>query len=1257
MTKGSLAPAPQTTAALPPLASIVIRSMGRATLRQALDSVAGQNYPHLEIVVVNAKGKGHPPLPEHYGRIPLRVCNAGQPLPRSRAANLGMERARGDYLLFLDDDDWLLPHHVNELAMALQRQPHLRIAYTGVECQREADGRRETVLVYNSPFDAIRLLYENYIPIHAVLFERRLFLEGCRFDETLDVYEDWDFWLQLRATGPFSHVDQVSAIYRLNSAENLGGTAQQGLLITAWSTIIHKWRHLWSDDELRAICTQARGRQTLIDAFEQERRSFLADRHSLMVALEQEKQVAETGRHTLTVTLEQEKQAAETERQTLMVALEQEKQAAETERQTLMVALEQEKQAAETGRHTLMVALEQEKQAAETERHTLMVALEQEKQVAETERQTLMVALQQEKQAAETGRHTLMAALEQEKQTAEAGRQAQEKLTTTLERDQAQHQETVATLQQRLETLAKKLVQEQQMLEMYIGGLAAVESSTIWCASYPYRWLMIQLQQILRRSAPEAVSDSQPGVPINIPCPPIPYPVDVIIPIYRGLDETRACLESVLATVPAEIGNLIVINDASPELKLVIWLTRLAEQYPQLMVLHNPGNLGFVQTCNRGMGLHPERDVVLLNSDTVVANDWLARLRDCAYRDRRIGTVTPFSNNATICSYPRFCADNPLPPGWPVAALDALFSRCNRGELADIPTAVGFCMYIRRGCLNEVGGFDERHFGKGYGEENDFSMRAKALGWRHALSADVFVYHAGSVSFADHQNHQKRQGLDMVSRLHPDYEPLVHRHIAQDPARPFRLRVDLARLTYSERPVLLFITHDRGGGTQKHIEELVEMFAADAQFLLLRPGGNGQHLLSWPHPGEALQLIFNLPGDSDALQNCLQALAVRRIHFHHTIGLHPLLLELPARLGVPYDFTVHDYYPCCPQITLTNYQNRYCGEPDTAGCNRCLAILPAPGGGTIQTWRQRYKSFITQADRVLAPCADAARRLARYFPAAHILPAPHPDLDDHACPAPQPTPLLDDEPLRIVVLGALSPIKGADVLEQCALNARLRGLPLTFELIGYAYRHLRTAPGSALKVHGAYDNADLPAFLSKAQPHLVWFPALWPETYSYTLSTCLHLGLPVVVPDLGAFPERLAGRAWSWICPWRQPARDWNDFFVRIREQHFAPGCSPPAPDGETGPPGFDYRRDYLPPAILTTPADRVMTDADAVAMATTFAYPHLTGTAQQQAALRLKLLDMTVRLRRAPLLHRLARAIPLGWQSRVKAWLRGTLS
>jgi GT2 family glycosyltransferase len=846
---------------------------------------------------------------------------------------------------------------------------------------------------------------------------------------------------------------------------------------------------------------------------------------------------------------------------------------------------------------------------------------------------------------------------QQEHQQFVQKRQAQEEIVVLLEQEQVRHQDIVATFQQRIEVMAERLTCQQRELEAVTAGLTAIESSTIWRASYPFRWLIIHLRASWQQWGAPAISAPLPQIPMNTPCPPNLQPIDVIIPVYRGLAETRACLDSVLTTVPTDLGQIIVINDASPEPELIAWLEQLAEQHPRLILLHNPENLGFVQTCNRGMALHPEHDVVLLNSDTEVANDWLTRLQACAYRDRHIGTVTPFSNNATICSYPRLCFDNPLPQPWSTAELDALFRHCNQGQLMDIPTPIGFCMYIRRDCLRAVGYFDERHFGKGYGEENDFSMRAKALGWRHVLCADVFVYHAGSVSFADHQNQKKRRAMAILNRLHPDFEPMVHQHIARDPARPFRLRVDLARLARSRLPVVLLVVHDRGGGTKRHIEELAELFTDTLQFLLLRPGGNSQYLLSWLRSGETLQLIFNLPGDADALLESLRALAVRRIHFHHTLGLHPLFLDLPALLSLPYDFTIHDYYTCCPQITLTHYQNHYCGEPDDAGCNRCLAILPAPGGGDIQTWRQRHQFFFTQAARVLAPSQDAARRFTRYFPTAKIQWAPHPDLDDYACPAPQSLPLSADAPLRIVVLGALSPIKGADVLEQCAANACQRGLPLAFHLVGYAYRDLHRPPREFLKIHGPYDDADLPKLLTQARPHLVWFPALWPETYSYTLSACLRLGLPVVVPDLGAFPERVAGRPWSWIRPWQQSAHAWNDFFMQIRMQCFVPGCPPTPAAGRAESPSFNYRRNYwIAGDPAATALDEAKADAILATVATTFAYPRLTGAARRQATIKLGLLRCVVRLRGMPMLRWAVRRIPLGWQSRVKTWLRGSV-
>ena len=269
--------------------------------------------------------------------------------------------------------------------------------------------------------------------------------------------------------------------------------------------------------------------------------------------------------------------------------------------------------------------------------------------------------------------------------------------------------------------------------------------------------------------------------------------VDIIIPVYRGLHQTTACIRSVLKAVQSKPHEIVVINDQSPEPNLVNFLQETART-GAITLLHNSKNLGFVQTVNRGMDMHPDRDVVLLNSDTEVANNWLDRLHRCAYANPRIGTVTPFSNNATICSYPRFCESNTLPEGWDVASLDAVFARVNPGALVEIPTAVGFCMYIRRDCLEEVGLFDADLFGKGYGEENDFCMRALRRNWCHVLAADTFVFHAGEVSFAETAESHKKAALDTIRRLHPNYDHLVQWHISDDPARKYRLAATVERL-------------------------------------------------------------------------------------------------------------------------------------------------------------------------------------------------------------------------------------------------------------------------------------------------------------------------------------------------------------------------------------------------------------------------------------------------------------------------------
>jgi GT2 family glycosyltransferase len=186
------------------------------------------------------------------------------------------------------------------------------------------------------------------------------------------------------------------------------------------------------------------------------------------------------------------------------------------------------------------------------------------------------------------------------------------------------------------------------------------------------------------------------------------------------------------------------------------------------------------------MRLAGRRDVVLLNSDTEVAADWLDRLHRAAWSGACVGTVTPFSNNATICSFPAFCEDNALPPGHTTTTLDRLFAAAHPGQALDIPTAVGFCMYIRRDCLDDVGAFDADTFGAGYGEENDFCLRASARGWSHLHALDVFVYHVGATSFSERRHELQRAALAAMRRLHPGYEELIRAFVQRDPARPYR---------------------------------------------------------------------------------------------------------------------------------------------------------------------------------------------------------------------------------------------------------------------------------------------------------------------------------------------------------------------------------------------------------------------------------------------------------------------------------------
>ncbi len=219
-----------------PLVSIVVRSMNRPALSRALDSLALQTWPNCEVVVVNARGGEHTDLQGQCGRFPLRLINqGGGSLPRSRAANLGLAACRGDYLCFLDDDDSMDADHLYHLVETLQKQSGRCIAYAGVRGMNERS--RDVMVEFREPeISFTRLLLGNAIPIHAALFPAELVKQGAHFDEAFDLYEDWDFWLQLARKVPFVFVDRISATYYA------GGGSGAGLASAADETVKQQGR-------------------------------------------------------------------------------------------------------------------------------------------------------------------------------------------------------------------------------------------------------------------------------------------------------------------------------------------------------------------------------------------------------------------------------------------------------------------------------------------------------------------------------------------------------------------------------------------------------------------------------------------------------------------------------------------------------------------------------------------------------------------------------------------------------------------------------------------------------------------------------------------------------------------------------------------------------------------------------------------------------------------------------------------------------
>ncbi|MFT9076594.1 glycosyltransferase [Ethanoligenens sp.] len=612
--------------------------------------------------------------------------------------------------------------------------------------------------------------------------------------------------------------------------------------------------------------------------------------------------------------------------------------------------------------------------------------------------------------------------------------------------------------------------------------------------------------------------------------------IDIIIPVYNAFDYLLACVESIRRNAGVQPYRLILVEDCSTDVRILPYLHSL--ENGNVIVLRNETNQGFVHSVNRGIQAS-ENDVVLLNSDTEVTPHWLERLTACACHDSRVATATPFTNAGTICSVPVFCQDNPLPERLTADAYAALIERVSLRAYPEIPTAVGFCMYIRRAVLNQIGLFDEDAFGKGYGEENDFCYRALRAGYRHVLCDDVFVYHKGSASFGDvRKQTQIQKNLEILANRYPEEKRQTDLFCRMQPLRRFWDNIDVFRAFANGRRNLLFVLHmpvpyrqgdSQMGGTQKHVLELCRALDKRYNVFILWPekedglcliGSNGSE---WKELFFSLKLVTSLSYEDkirQVLSEVLKAFCIDLVHIHHILGLTPAMFDTVRRAGIPCVFTAHDYYLFCPQINLLK-NGVYCGG-DAAQCADC----PACAGISIADWRQQMGKALSSVQAVVVPDESVQRRFEQMFPGLPV------EVHEHGICIPelsrpvQTVDSADTELFPVAFVGNVAQHKGSARIAKVIAQG---GTQIDWHVFGNvedkSFRPMHA------HLHGPYQGAEILALLRQYRIRLVCFLPVWPETYSYVLTECWLAGVPVLAYDLGAVGNRIRKTGCGWVLP------------------------------------------------------------------------------------------------------------------------------
>ena len=639
-------------------------------------------------------------------------------------------------------------------------------------------------------------------------------------------------------------------------------------------------------------------------------------------------------------------------------------------------------------------------------------------------------------------------------------------------------------------------------------------------------------------------------------------PLTVIVPVYNAVEDLEICIQRLRDHTPADV-SILLINDASPDPRIAPVLAA-ATELPGFKVLQNTKNLGFSGTINRGIAECPGHDVILLNSDARVTPGWTEGLRLAAYSGPRIATATAMSDRAGAFSAPEIGNANELPEGVDEITFARAVRRNSLGLYPRVPTGNGFCMFIRRACIDQIGALDAEAFPRGYGEENDFCMRALRAGWRHVIDDRTYVFHDRSKSFGGSKDDLITAGRAVVDQRYPEYKSAIS-IFASDPkialAR-FRVRaVEAGRARTGALTRILFVIATQTGGTPQTNRDLMSALDGDIEGWSMRCDStmielnrieDGKELTVLRHQlQEPLDPLTHRSVEYDAVvTQILLACDFDLVHIRH-LAWHSLSLpRIVKRMGRPVVFSFHDFYMVSPTVKLLDDDGVFLGDSYSEQGRALRQDLwpkhqqPQPTGDWLAEWQERNQEALSWCDAFVTTSESARDIILERLPR---IPADRFKVIRHGRDFPEfqrlAQPYLQhDRPIRILVPGNIDISKGLNVLYALAEHDKA-GL-IEFHILGRAATWGKPLPRGII-LHPAYERNEFAAKVAPLRPQIGAVFSIWDETWCHTLTEMWSVGIPVAVFDMPTVAERVRRSGAGWVFDHKDIAQLYQDL-VRV---------------------------------------------------------------------------------------------------------------